>query len=241
MMFGAASRFRIPRLLLALGALAMLGSCALQAPTQAPTQPPTPAERAAAAQRLVDALQITPTVTGSSLVAGHAIADFGVGQDIRLVRVRILDQLKIEVRIKSPTDVVLAAPLRLCLFGPNAAPDDAGLEDRCWGSPDLTALVEPVLPKDPAGHPMLPAGQTFQLGATLLRDAARCDYPPGTWVFETLVQPMIAGLAADPIYKEGSLEVPFVREEPLREVERSQYCGLASMVFREQGEPPVKP
>jgi hypothetical protein len=241
MTVGAAWRSRVLRLVALLGVLALLASCALQAPSQAPTEPPTPAERAAAAQRLVDSLQVTPTVMGANLVAGHAIADFGVGQDIRLVRVRILDQLKIEVRIQSPTDLVLAAPLRLCLFGPNAAPDDAGLEDRCWGNPDLTALFEPVLPKDPAGHPMLPAGQTFEIGATLLRDAARCDYPPGTWVFETLVQPVIAGVAADAIYKEGSLEVPFARDEPLRVVERSQYCGLASVVFREQGEPPVKP
>jgi hypothetical protein len=84
-------------------------------------------------------------------------------------------------------------------------PAGAGLEDRCWGNPDLTALIEPVLPKDPAAHPMLPAGQTFE------------------------------------IYMEGSLEVPFTRDEPLVVVERSQYCGLASVVFREQGEPPVKP
>lgn len=189
----------------------------------------------------MDALRVTPSVTGATLVAGHAIADFGAGKEIRLVRVRMLAEVRIEVRIESPTDVVLAAPPRLCLYGPNAAPDDARLEDRCWGDPDLTALLEPLLPKDPGGRPMLRAGQPIEIAATIRRSAARCDYPPETWVFETVVQPFIGGAAVEPIYHQGVVEIPYTRDEALPVVERSQYCGLASAVFREQGEPPVKP
>ena len=58
-----------------------------------------------------------------------------------LVPVTVVESLALDVRLTADRDLVLAGPPRLCLVGPFAAPDDAGLIDRCWGDPDPGAAL----------------------------------------------------------------------------------------------------
>ena len=64
---------------------------------------------------------------GSSLGATQAIADFGLEEGIRMVPVRIVEDLALEVRLETPRDITLAGPRRICLTGPFWNPLDAGL------------------------------------------------------------------------------------------------------------------
>jgi hypothetical protein len=188
----------------------------------------------------VAAVNVTATLTGSSLLATNAIADFGISGGIRSVHVRIVDRLQLDVRVETARDIVLAEPPRLCLVGPYSAPDDAGLTDRCWGEPDLAALFAAKLPKDAAGRPMLAPGTPIVLTVPLQRGTARCDYPPGTWQLELTMNPLIDGSASGnrepPAVK---LDVPFATAQPLTLVTTSRYCGLAETIYQDQGEPPV--
>jgi hypothetical protein len=166
------------------------------------------------------------------------VADFGVDQPVRLVLVRIADELALEVRIESPADLLLASPIVACLLGPDAAPDDAGLESPCWGEPDLGPLLEAALPHDADGRLKLAAGEPIALTVTLRRGDVRCDFPPGAWHLRLRVDPILAGTSAGPrAAPDATFDVPFLRGEPLRLVGDRRYCGLASRVFREQGEP----
>jgi hypothetical protein len=203
------------------------------------TQPRSASQRLEAAQRVVSAIHVVLTASGSSLAAATAVADFGVGRDVRLVHVRILDELHLELMIEAPADIVLAEAPRICLVGPFPAPDDAGLTDRCWGEPDLGALVAEQLVADAAGRPQLARGPLL-VSAVLRRGDVRCDYPPGTWQVETSFNPLIDGTpAGSQDLPPVDLVVPFAGTQPLQLVKPSRYCGLASQIYNEQGEPPM--
>ena len=175
-------------------------------------------------------------------MATDAIADFGIDEGIRLVRVRIVSELRLSIRLEADHDVALAEPARLCIVGPYSAPDDAGLSDPCWGSPDPGELLAAQLESDPAGHPVLSADRPILVAASLVRGDARCDYPPGEWHVEVVLNPLIDGSPVGDLYLPyATMDVPLERADaaPLAEVLEDRYCGLASAVYREQGEPPV--
>lgn len=200
----------------------------------------SPEQRQAAADALAASVAVDVAVTSSTLAATHAVADFGVDDGVRLVLVRIVDGLALSVKLTAAHDLAFAEAPRFCLVGPFSAPDDAGLEDPCWGEPDLGSVAASALPVDGAGHPVLPAGRPVALAAVLGRGDARCDYPPGAWVLEIRVDPLVDGAASGPRYvADAPFPVPLEApgSDPLPVVERSRYCGLASQVFREQGEP----
>lgn len=206
---------------------------------------PVPSSRDVAPEGFTPAqVHISTTVVASSLAATDAIADFGIEEGIRMVRVRILDELQLELGVEVEGRVILAGPPRVCLVGPFWAPDDAGLTDRCWGEPDLGGLLAARLATDTAGHPVLDEGHPIRLAATIRRGDVRCDYPPGTWQLEVRLEPLADGLPAE------ALDLPPVdihvpadvgNPRPLPMVRESRYCGLANVVYREQGEPPIAP
>lgn len=222
----------VPPLLAALAVGAWLG----------PLAPRTPAQRATAATDLLAAVHVSTTLTGSSLLATQAVADFGVGNSVGLVTVRIVEELAIEAQIVSDRDVTLATAPRFCLVGPFAAPDDAGLSDRCWGEPDLGESMADRLPRDPGGRWLLPAGVRTDIAVTIHRGGVRCDYPPGAWLLEIALDPLIDGTAMGPQYLTSvSIPVPWASPGPLRLDRTARYCGLANGPFLEQGEPAVGP
>jgi len=171
---------------------------------------------------------------------GTTIADFGVGQEVGLVLVRIVDELSVEIRLESPTAVSFEPPVVACLVGPDAAPDDAGLEDSCWAVAEVGPLLEAQLSHDAGGRLQLPANAQVTVHATLRRGGAGCDYPPGSWHLELLVDPILAGEPAGPRYApHASFEIGYDPGEVLQVVDERRYCGLASKVYREQGEPAI--
>ncbi|MEO8463540.1 MAG: hypothetical protein ABI555_10015 [Chloroflexota bacterium] len=206
------------------------------------SQPRTELERRRAAEDLVAGVHASVTVTSSSLAVTSAIADFGVSGGIHLVRVRILDELVLDVRLAADTEVVLATPPRICVVGPFSAPDDAGLSDPCWGAPDLEDAIAAHMPADADGHSLLVAGSPMDVAATLQRGDVGCDYPPGEWQLEVTLNPIIDGLPTGTIDVLPALfTVPLETAGPLPllGVRETRYCGLASGVYRNQGEPPV--
>lgn len=204
------------------------------------TRPTSPEARQAAADALVAGIGAGVTVDSSSLLATRAIADFGVGAEVRLVLIRIVDEVRVEVRLESPRDVSFEGPLQACLVGPDAAPDDAGLEDRCWGEEALGPLIEAQLSTDEHGRLRLEPGTPVTVRATVHRGDVRCDYPPGLWHLEVLVNPVVDGSPAGARYvPHPTFEVPFLPGQELTLVQERRYCGLASKVFREQGEPVI--
>jgi hypothetical protein len=206
-------------------------------------QSASPERREATARDLVERISVSVSVAETSLAATRAIADFGIDAGVRLVLVRILDEIRLELRIETPRDALLAGPPRLCLVGPAWAPDDAGLSDRCWGEPDLAAMVAAQLSPDLAGRVSLAADRPLLVDASVRRGDKRCDYRPGTWQLEIAVEPLIDGQSIGPFEAPpASFEVPLEAEgTPLPFVESgdSRYCGLAATVWREQGEPVV--
>ena len=208
--------------------------------TWAGTRPRSPEQRQAAATELLSGVHVSTTSVSASLAAAHAIADFGLEEGVHLVRVRIVDTLTLKLRIESTHTLVLAEPPLFCVVGPFSAPDDAGLSDRCWGEPDLTAVAADQLPSDAAGHPMVRADAPVALSATLQRGDVRCDYPPGRWLLEINVDPLVDGTAMGGRYlPDVGFDVPFATPAPLTLLKQTRYCGLANVVYREQGEPPV--
>lgn len=204
--------------------------------------PRSPEQRDEAARDLLAGVRVWLTVVTSSLAATSAFADFGLVSGVHLVRVRIVDQLRLELRIEAGRDVALAGPPRVCLVGPHWAPDDAGLSDRCWGEPDFEALLAAKLAVDGAGHPVLQARTSIVLDAALRRGQVRCDYPPGEWRLDIAADPLIDGSAV------GAIDLPDLIIElpcqgtaalPLLPIGQTRYCGLADAVYPEQGEPVV--
>lgn len=159
-----------------------------------------------------------------------------------MVNIRILEELDLEPRIEAEHTVTLATPPKLCLVGRGSAPDDAGLSDRCWGEPDLASVVAGQLATDDAGNLMLAADRPTVVATTLRRGEVRCDYPPGEWQLEVAVSPLIDGSPAGATdLPDVSIDIPLETAGPLAflTVDKTRYCGTASQVYREQGEPPL--
>lgn len=204
------------------------------------TRSPSAAEREATADALAASIGASVMLHDSRLLAARAIADFGVGADVRLVLVRIVDELRLDVRIESAREVLLTEPIRACLVGPDAAPDDAGLEDRCWGDGGEGERLLLELPRDDGGRYVMLAGEAATLSFALGRGEERCDYPPGVWRLELVVDPIVAGEPAGWRYApDATFEIPYDPAAPLSLVEERRYCGLASKVYLEQGEPSI--
>jgi len=204
------------------------------------SRPRSAVQRAAVADDLAAGISVGVEVQGTDLLAARAIADFGVGAEVRLVLVRIVDEMAVELRIDAATDVTLAAPIVACLFGPDPAPDDAGLSDRCWGDEGLALALDAALPADEAGRRHIFAGVPVTVRALVRRGEVGCDYPPGLWRLQLRLDPVVDGVAAGGLSARSvAFETPFQPDEQLRLVEERRYCGLASKVYREQGEPIV--
>ena len=212
-------------------------------PSQTAVPTPTPSLSPAAAAA---AVRVAVAVRDRSLAATSAVADFGIEEGIRMVHVRIVDDLEIEVTLESDTTITLTGPPEVCLVGPYSAPDDAGLSYPCWGDPDLGGSVTAQLVVDAAGHPTLQAGQPVVVNATLARDGQRCDYPPGSWTLRVALGPVGVATADDP----HPIDLPPVlfdvspttdRSLTLLRLHDTRYCGLAETVYAEQGEPPILP
>lgn len=210
----------------------------------APPPPPplTAAQREAAAAEMVSGLHISTSVSDSTLAASKALVDFMMQNDTRLVLVRIVDVLDLEIRIETSQTIAFDAPPSFCLVGPDSAPDDGGYTSPCWGAPDLGGLIVAQLPTDPAGHPTFPGGDGSVLSATVERGGRRCEYAPGDWQLVIKGNPLIDGMpAGDRELAKVDFDVPWMNAEPLPflEVRTVAYCGLANRIYREQGEPEI--
>ena len=198
--------------------------------------------RPATPDELIDGITVTSSLDESSLGATQAIADFGLEEGIKMVPVRIVEDLGLEVRLETPRDITLAGAPRLCLTGPFWNPLDAGLDDRCWGDPDLAALLADAMPADADGHVTLRAGSPVVLHADLVRGDERCDYPPGDWLLEVDAEPVVDGvtlprqdIAAVP------LTVPLEKNGALawRTNSDTRFCSFTAAVYTRQGEPSI--
>ena len=194
------------------------------------------------ADELFEGIEATVTVGNSSLGATQAIADFGIEEGIRMVPVRIVEDLALEVRLQTPRDVTHAGAPRLCLTGPFWNPLDAGLEDRCWGDPDLAGLLTEAMPADANGRVTLRAGSPVVLQANLDRGDERCDYPPGDWLLEVDAEPVIDGVTfpRQDIAK-VPLTVPLEESGALawRSNSDTRFCSFTAAVYTRQGEPEI--
>ena len=76
----------------------------------------------------------------------------------------------------------------------------------------------------------------------LQRGDVRCDYPPGQWTLKLDARPLVNGQApSQGVYApvaQFSVAVPD-GHQPLRYlwVDSTRDCGLATPIYREQGEP----
>jgi hypothetical protein len=204
--------------------------------------PRTAAEREVAARELLSGIRISANVSGSTLAASKALVDFLRENDVRLVLVRIVDGLDLEIRIEADRAVAFREPPSFCLIGPFSAPQDAGYESGCWGTPDIGELLAAQLPTDGAGHALFPAGRAMVLSAQVHRGGPRCDYPPGRWLLVVEADPMVDAtpMGARQLAEIG-FDIPWSNREPLPflPVRSVAYCGSANVVYREQGEPQI--
>lgn len=188
-------------------------------------------------------LAVSVAVAGRTMAAAGAITD-SLEEGVRRVVVRIVDDLDVAIRLESRDPLRLPGPPRLCLVGPYSAPDDAGLSDRCWGEPDLSDVARHSLPLDEAGGLEIHPGKPATIPGTLVRGDERCDYPPGTWRLEVAFSPPGTPPGADRLtLADVAFEVSPESSEPLPLLPpgESRYCGLATVVVRDQGEPAVIP
>lgn len=219
---------------LVLGGGLALGASA--APSLGPSAAPSPAVPAASEPML----RASVVPSGPATVASAAAFADSLDTGIRLVRVRIVDAIDLAITLRSDTGVTLARPPELCLAWVDAAPDDAGLASPCWGSPDPSAEMADLMARDDGTWGLDP-GQGVETHAAMTRGAGRCDFPPGEWVLQAKVVPLVDGIAQDPMYVREPFEVAYdPAEVPVRlPLTETRFCGLASEVLREQGAPPT--
>lgn len=202
-------------------------------------RPRSSEEREVAARHLVSGVRISASVSRSALGASKALVDFLPENDVRLVLVRIVADLELEIHIETRGAVSLAEAPSFCLIGPFSAPDDAGYSSPCWGTPDIGELVAAQLPTDDAGHHMFPA-RPLDLSFTIHRGGLRCDYPPGRWLLVVEGDPLVdAAPGGARQFAEIGFDVPWSRGDvlPFLPVSTVAYCGLANVIYEEQGEP----
>ncbi len=181
---------------------------------------------------------LSAALVNPRFVATRALTDYGLEIGARYVAVRILSQVQLEVRVLADADVVLADYPRTCLIGPFSMPDYAGLSDGCWGQPDISRLLWAQLPTNGAGRPVLRGGRAVTLSAALERDAGSCDYPPGDWRLEVQIDPFVEGTISRPLdIAPTQLHLLARSPGPLQLVKLTNYCGIANVVYHEQGEP----
>lgn len=200
------------------------------------------AELEVTAGELMAGIRVWINVSDSRLAASKGLVDFMAENDVRLVFVRIVDRLDLEIHIQARQGVTLSEPPSLCLIGPYSAPQDAGYESGCWGTPDIGEVLATALPTDGAGHPMFPAGRAIVFSASLHRGGLRCDYPPGPWLLTVEANPLVD---ATPMgarqLREIPFDVPWAGSGPLPflPVPTVAYCGSANIVYKQQGEPRI--
>jgi len=194
------------------------------------------------ADELIDGVTMTASVEDSTLGATQAIADFGLEEGIKMVPVRIVEDLVLEVELASERDVTFAAPPRLCLTGPFWNPLDAGLEDRCWGDPDVNEALRAAMPADASGTVTLRAGSPVTLRVPLARGDERCDYAPGDWLLEVDAEAVIDD-AVQP--RQDIADVPLTLPWdvpgalPWHDNSTTRFCSYTAAVYTRQGEPQI--
>jgi hypothetical protein len=196
--------------------------------------------RPATVDELFAGIDVTATVDDSSLGATDAIADFGLEEGVRMVPVRIVDEMLLALRLETDRDVTFAAPPRLCLTGPFWNPLDAGLSDRCWGDPDVNDSLRAAMPADRSGTVTLHAGEPVEIEVRLARGDERCDYPPGDWLLEVDAEPVLGG-QVQPRHDitKAPLTIPWDVEGALPWHEDSRFCSFTAGVYTRQGEPTI--
>ena len=98
------------------------------------------------------------------------------------------------------------------------------------------------LGRDTAGHYLLTPGQPIDLDVQLGRGTQRCDYPPGKWQVELKLNPIVEGGPVGARYlPDTEFDVPIPSTGPLQllPTTETRYCGLATAVVQQQGEPEV--
>jgi hypothetical protein len=196
--------------------------------------------RPATADELFQGIEVTAAVDESTLGATQAIADFGLEEGVRMVPVRIVEDIVLDLQLEADRDVTFAAPPRLCLTGPFWNPLDAGLSDRCWGEPDVNEALREAMPADPAGTVTLRAGSPVSLRVPIARGDERCDYPPGDWLLEVDAEPVIGGqvLPRADITK-APVTIPWDVEGALPWHDNARFCSFTAAVYTRQGEPTI--
>jgi hypothetical protein len=198
--------------------------------------------REVAAKELLSGIRISTNVSRSTLAASKALVDFMAENDTRLVLVRIVDRLDLEIHIATQQASAFREPPSFCLIGPYSAPQDAGYESGCWGTPDIAKVLAAELPTDGAGHALFPADRALALSATMQRGGSRCDYPPGRWLLVVRADPLVDGtpMGARQLAEVG-FDIPWSTSDqlPFLPVPTVAYCGSANVVYREQGEPQI--
>jgi hypothetical protein len=204
--------------------------------------PTSSADAEAEALELVRGVSAEVEVTDPTLVAAGATADYGVEQGLERVNIRVVDEMAVTVTITADADVLLAEPPGLCLVGPFWNPLDAGLSDRCWGAPDLTAVAADQMGTDAEGQTRLSAAEPITVEAALARGHERCDYAPGEWTFELSLRPVVGGEPFGPVrIPDVVFEVPITDDGPLVKLplEDTRVCSYPAAVVIRQGEPEV--
>lgn len=198
--------------------------------------------RPATADELFGSIEVTASVDESSLGATQAVADFGVEEGVRMVPVRIVEDLVLELELAADRDVTFAAPPRLCLTGPFWNPLDAGLSDRCWGDPDVNESLRAAMPANPSGTVTLRAGSPVVLRVPIARGDERCDYPPGDWLLEVDAEPVIDGQARPrQDIAMAPITIPWDVEGALSWHDNSdtRFCSFTAAVYTRQGAPQI--
>ena len=198
--------------------------------------------RPASADELFGGIEVTAAVDESSLGATQAVADFGVEEGVRMVPVRIVEDLVLDLGLSTPRDVTFSAPPRLCLTGPFWNPLDAGLSDRCWGDPDVNEALRDAMPADPSGTVTLRADSPVVLRVPIARGDERCDYPPGDWLLEVDAEPVIDGAPQPRMdIAKVPITIPWDVDGALRWHDNSdtRFCSFTAAVYTRQGEPQI--
>ena len=197
--------------------------------------------RPATAEELFDGIEVSASVEQSSLGATQAIADFGVEEGVRMVPVRIVEDMVLELQLSADRDVTFAAAPRLCLTGPFWNPLDAGLSDRCCGDPYVNDALRAAMPAV-AGTVTLRAGSPVVVRVPIARGDARCDYPPGDWLLEVDAEPVIDGRAQprQDIAK-APIMIPWDVDGalPWHDNSDTRFCSFTAAVYSRQGEPQI--